>query len=85
MNLEAVEVASMIEILAKGSSIETCKNELLLDASLLETTVGMHVHSIKHLDSPYRDVVLLFGRFVEKHPLLGESWVELLFRCSRSL
>lgn len=39
MNLEALEVASLVEILAKGSSNDMCRNELRSDESLLEACV----------------------------------------------
>lgn len=39
VNLEALEAASLVEILAKGSSNDECRNEFRLDDSLLETCV----------------------------------------------
>lgn len=40
IDLEAVEVSGLVEILAKNSSNDVCRHELYLDKELLVTTIG---------------------------------------------
>ncbi len=52
MDLEAMEVAGLIEILAKSSSGDVCHRELFLDDNLLVATIGTCIvfSSISNVD-----------------------------------
>ena len=48
MDLEAMEVSGLVEILAKSSSGDVCHKELFMDDSLLVATIGIRSSCFPH-------------------------------------
>ena len=66
MDLEAMEVSGLVEILAKSSSGDVCHKELFMDDSLLVATIGT-LFMLSPLKIVYRVSCFLFTRFASKY------------------